>query len=212
MEVYLHPLRKPPKAEGDISRVLLILPLLCLMFISHFMFIKHKDLWSSPPSLLLGEGKGSWQRQAAGDGDATCCRARDIPASPHGDPRPSLWTHPALKTLRGQAMSLLGWVQTQGVLTGGVGQVGVGDAGRQGKLYQGHPRNTPKGGIRCWETCRCPRAMGQCSPGPRLRYCCWDIPGEGASGVSTLGPDAEDGGSLTQLFARDFQPQLAKTS
>lgn len=62
MEVYLHPLRKALKAEGDISRVLFILPLLCLMFIRYFMFIKHKDLWSSLPSFLLGEGKGSWER------------------------------------------------------------------------------------------------------------------------------------------------------
>lgn len=82
MEVYLHPLRKPPKAKGDISRLLLILLLLCLVFIRHLMFIKHKDLWSSPPSLLLGEGTGSQQRRAAGDGDATCCRAWDIPAWP----------------------------------------------------------------------------------------------------------------------------------
>lgn len=57
MEVYLHPLRKALKAEGDISRVLL-----CLTFIRHFMFIKHKDLWSSPPSLLLRGRKGSWER------------------------------------------------------------------------------------------------------------------------------------------------------
>lgn len=106
--------------EGDISRMLLILLLSCLMFIRHFMFIKHEDLWSLLPSLLLGEGKGSWQRQAASDGDITCCRATDIPASPCGGPRPwtqqsgSLGTHPALKMPRGRAMSLLGWVQTWG--------------------------------------------------------------------------------------------------
>lgn len=59
MEVYLHPLRKALKAESDISRVLLILPLSCLMFIRHF--IKHKDLRALPPSFLLGEGKGPWE-------------------------------------------------------------------------------------------------------------------------------------------------------
>lgn len=149
MEVYLHPLRKPPKAEGDISRVLLILPLSCLMFIRHLMFIKHKDLWSSPPSLLLGEGKGSRQRQAAGDGDVTCCRARDIPASPCGGSHPqtqqsgSLRTHPAPKTSHGRAMSLLGWVQTRGVLTGVLGQVGGGMLGGRANCTRATP-GTPQ--------------------------------------------------------------------
>ena len=113
------------------------------------MFIKHEDLWSSPPSLLLGERKGSQQRQATRDRDATCCRARDISASPCGGHRleGSLGTHPAPKTSHGQAMSLLRWVQTRGGphQRSGTGQRG--DAGRKGKLYQGHPQNAPKGGI-----------------------------------------------------------------
>lgn len=150
MEVYLHPLRKPPKAEGDISRVLLILPLSCLMFRRHFMFIKHKDLWSSPPSLLLGEGKGSRQRQAAGDGDATCCRARDIPASPCGGSRPqiqesgSLRTHPAPKTSHGRAMSLLGWVQTWEGPHWRTGTDWRGGCWAAGQTAPGPPREHPK--------------------------------------------------------------------
>lgn len=178
LEVYLHPLRKPPKAKGDISRVLLILLLLCLVFIRHFMFIKHKDLWSSPPSLLPGEGKGSQQRPAAGDGDATCCRAWDILAWLCGGPHPqtqqsgSLGTLPVLKKSHGRATSLPGWLQTQGGPHWRSGTGRRGNAVQQGKPYQGHPGNTPKGGIRRWDTHRHPRATGQCSAGPRLSYFC----------------------------------------
>lgn len=150
MEVYLHPLRKPPKAGGDISRVLLILPLSCLVFIRHFMFIKHKDLWSSPPSLVLGEGKGSQQRRAAGDGDTTGGRARDIPASPFGGPRPqtqqssSPGTHPALKMPHGQDTSLLGWVQTPGGSSPGEWDSSEGGCWAAGQTAPGPPWEHPK--------------------------------------------------------------------
>lgn len=68
MEIYLHPLRKPLKAEGDISRALLILPLACPMFTRHFMFKKHEDLWSVLAALPPSWG-GDRQRPSAGDRD-----------------------------------------------------------------------------------------------------------------------------------------------
>lgn len=83
MEIYLHPLRKPLKAEGDISRALLILLLACLMFTRHFMFKKHQDLWSSPPS-LPPSWEGDSQRPSAGD-TAGC---RDTPHRLVGSPPP----------------------------------------------------------------------------------------------------------------------------
>lgn len=57
----------------------------------------------------------------------------------------SLGTHPVLTTSHGWAMSLLGWVQTQQVLTERSGTGQRGDAGCKGKLYLGPTAGKHKG-------------------------------------------------------------------
>lgn len=114
----------------------------------------------------------------------------------------SLGMHPVLKTSHGWAMSLLGWVQTQRVLTERSGTGQRGNAGCKDKLYLGTPRKVaPSAG----------KHRGV--PGPMLSSIKAELfllrhPGEGASGRSGCGRRR----SLTRLFVRNFQPQLAKTS